>query len=453
MKFHPHAYQTRAVEFVKSHPHCALFLDMGLGKTVSALTAVNDLIDDADVRRVLVVAPKKVAESTWSTECDKWDHLRHLRVSKVIGTEKRRRDAISEEADIYVVGRDNVVWLFENALGLTRKLHPFDMIIVDELTSFKSHVAKRTKALCKWTSVCPRVVGLTGTPVPNSYMDLFAEIKTIDGGQRFGRFIGKFREKYFNAVPIGNFTTKYELKRGAGKEMLERISDICLTMRAKDNLELPSMSEVTVDVCLPDKVMEKYKEFEKEQVLLVKGQAIVADNAAGLLNKLGQFANGAVYGSDGEWTSVHDEKVEHLREIVEQAQSPVLVFYQYRHDKERILSSVSGAVEYEGESQLNAWNEGRIPVLLAHPASCAYGLNMQRGGHYIVWFGTGWNLEQYQQANARLHRQGQTHPVTVYRLICKGTVDVLAASAIDRKCGTQEAVIETLKGLLKKYDV
>lgn len=455
MRFRPHPYQEKAVAFVKEHPHCALFLDMGLGKTVSTLTAVSDLMDEAEVSKTLVIAPKKVAESTWTTEASKWDHLQGLTVSVVMGTEKQRTAALRKEADIYVTSRDNVVWLTE-LYAKAKRRNPFDCIVVDELTSFKSHQAKRFKALRKWTAGTPRVIGLTGTPVPNGMMDLWAQIYTIDGGERLGKFIGKYRETYFRAIPIGNFATKYEIRKGSEHAILDKIGDICLTMQARDYLTLPKMIEVDEVVELPTTVMNKYKTFEKEQVLAYQREkdegVLIADSAAGLTNKLSQFANGAVYDDDRNVAEIHDEKLMRLSEIIEAAGGPVLVFYQYQHDRDRILEREKGAVVYSGDGDLKAWNAGEIPVLLAHPASTAYGLNMQHGGHVVVWYGTGWNLEQYQQANARLHRQGQVHPVTVHRLICKGTVDEIAAKAIDGKSGTQQAVITALKEILKKYE-
>lgn len=451
MKYRPHEYQTRAIEWIKDHKRCCLFLDMGLGKTVSTLTAITELIDEADVNKVLVVAPKKVAESTWATEADKWDHLNGLRVSRVIGTEKQRISALKANADIYVIGRDSVVWLVD----MFKTKRPFDCIVVDELTSFKNHTSKRFKALRKWTAVCHRVIGLTGTPVPNGMMDLWAEMYTVDGGERLGKFIGKYRDAYFRSIPIGKVATKYELRRGSEKQILDRIADICLTMRAKDYLTLPKMIEVTDNVALPTSVMNKYNEFERNQVMAYieeeKSGVVVADGAASLMNKLSQFANGAIYDEDHNVHEVHDEKLFRLDEIIEASNCPVLVFYQFKHDRDRIMSRYKAARAYEGDGDLKDWNDGKIDLLLAHPSSTAYGLNMQNGGHVIVWFGTGWNLELYQQANARLHRQGQQHPVTVYRLICGGTVDDKSLSAIDRKSGTQEGVIESLKELLKKY--
>lgn len=457
MRFEPHPYQRRAVDFVKNHPRCALFLDMGLGKTVSTLTAVAELMDEAEVTRTLVVAPKKVAESTWAAEASKWDHLRGLRVSRVMGTESQRREALAEDADLYVMSRDNVVW-FTQCYGL--RTHPrIDCVVLDELTSFKNHKAKRFRAVRNLIAArgVRRVVGLTGTPAPNSLLDLWAEMYCIDGGERLGKFIGRYRERYFTAVPIGRIATKYVPREGSEREILERIGDICLTMQAVDYLNLPDRIEVTDRIELGEQLLKRYRKFERDMVLEYRegasGGAIVADSAAGLVNKLSQFANGAVYGDDHRAVEVHGEKIERLKEIIEASSCPVLVFYQFQHDRDRILGAVGGARVYAGDSDLTDWNEGRIPVLLAHPASTAYGLNMQAGGHVVVWFGTGWNLEHYLQANARLHRQGQAHPVTIHRLVCVGTADEAALAAIDRKCGTQEAVIETLKGLLKKYDV
>lgn len=453
MRFEPHPYQSRAIAFVKEHPRCALFLDMGLGKTVSTLTAVAELVDEGEIGRTLVVAPKKVAESTWAAEASKWDHLRGLAVSRVTGTERQRREALEKDADIYVMSRDSVVWLFENYAPLfLRRDPPFDCIVVDELTSFKSHQAKRFKALRKMAARVRRVVGLTGTPVPNGLMDLWAEINVIDGGERLGRFIGKYREAYFHAVPIGHVATKYVPREGAEREILGRIGDICLTMQAADYLALPGLNEVAEYVDLPEAEMRRYRRFEREQVAFFReqGATVVADGAGALVGKLGQWANGAIYDGAHEVVEIHDGKLERLAELVEAAQSPVLVFYQYRHDLARILRRIEGAREYGGDDDLRAWNAGEVPVLAAHPASAAYGLNMQAGGHYIVWFGLGFNLEQYQQANARLHRQGQTKPVTAYRLLARGTVDELANAAIERKAGTQQGVMDALKELLKR---
>lgn len=459
MKFEPHPYQRRAIAFIKEHPRCCLFLDMGLGKTVSTLTALSDLIDEAEVRKVLVIAPKKVAESTWSQEAGKWGHLGGLRVVQVMGTEKQRKTAMADgSGDIYVMSRDNVVWLLENySRSLLRTRPMFDCIVIDELTSFKSHQAKRFKALRKMTAFASRVIGLTGTPVPNSLLDLWAEIYCIDGGERLGKFIGRYREAYFNAVPIGKVATKYVPKDGAERAILGKIGDICLTMQAKDYITLPDRIEVTDEVMLSTSVLKRYKDFERGMVLefrkdMEEGK-VTAENAAGLMNKLAQFANGAVYDEGRNVVEVHGEKLSRLGEIVEASSGPVLVFYQFRHDLDRIKKAIPSARAYEGDEDLRDWNEGNIDVLLAHPASTAYGLNMQAGGHTIVWYGTGWNLEHYQQANARLHRQGQEHPVIVHRLVCPGTVDERELAAIDRKAGTQQGVMDELKRLLRQYEI
>ena len=451
MRFTAHPYQIRAIDWVTGKKRCALFLDMGLGKTVSTLTAICQLMDEGEVATTLVVAPKKVAESTWSTECAKWDHLRHLRVSRVMGTAKQRTEALATAADIYVVGRDSLVWMLEHLKGR----FPFDCLVLDELTSFKNPQAQRFKVVKRWTAQAERVVGLTGTPTPNGLIDLWAQMYCIDQGERLGKFVTKFRQTYFNAIPIGRFAHKYAIRNGCGQQILDRVADICLTMQASDYLQLPGLMEITERIELPGTLMKNYRQFEREQVLLFGNdpEVVTATNAAALMNKLSQFASGSVYDEDHFVHHIHDEKVDRLVEIVEQARSPVLVFYQFKHEVARIAEALNGyrVRSYEGEADLTDWNAGRIDVLLAHPASTAYGLNMQQGGHYIVWFGTGWNLEQYQQANARLHRQGQTHPVTVYRLVCADTVDEMANAAIERKSGAQQGVIDTLKQLLNKY--
>lgn len=451
MRFEPHPYQTDAIRWVLDHPRCALFLDMGLGKTVSTLTAICQLMDEGELATTLVVAPKKVAESTWSAECAKWDHLRHLRVSRVMGTAKQRAEALAADADIYVVGRDSLVWMQTHLRGR----FPFDALVLDELTSFKNPQAQRFKVVKRWTAQAERVVGLTGTPTPNSLLDLWAQMYCIDQGERLGKFVTKFRTQYFNSVPIGHVATKYVIRNGCDRQILNRIADICMTMQAKDYLQLPALTEITERIGLSAPLMRQYKQFEREQVLQfgTDPEVVTATNAAALMSKLSQFASGSVYDEDHNVHTVHSEKLDRLCEIVEEAHSPVLVFYQFRHEVYSITAKLKGlrVRAYEGEADLADWNAGNIDVLLAHPASTAYGLNMQQGGHYIVWYGTGWNLEQYQQANARLHRQGQRHPVTAYRLICTGTVDEMANAAIERKSGAQQGVIDALKTLIRQY--
>ncbi len=458
MLYRPYEYQKTATRWILEHPRCGLFLDMGLGKTVSTLTAVQQLIDDCEIDRTLVVAPKKVAETTWSTEAEKWEHLRGLKVVKVMGTERQRKLALETPADVYVIGRDSFVWL----TGIYGGMLPFDVLVIDELTSFKSAKSQRFKAMRIATPTVKRVIGLTGTPAPNGFIDLWAQLYCLDMGERLGKSVTRYRETYFETHSWNNIVVRCDLKKGCGEIIRNKIADICLSMQAKDYLQLPDLLTHTVKVELSPAMMEKYNRFEREKVLEFKTEHgdepanVLANSAAGLMNKLSQFANGAVYDEDRAVHEIHDEKLDRLAEIIEAANgSSVLVFYQYKHDVERITRKLKAyRVEtYEGERQLKDWNAGKIDVLLAHPASTAYGLNMQQGGHYIVWFGTGWNLELYQQANARLHRQGQEHPVTVYKLLCAHTVDERAAAAIEGKKGVQQGLLDSLNYLLRKHSI
>lgn len=457
MKYRPYEYQHTAMQWVKDNPRCGLFLDMGLGKTVSTLTALQELMDECEVSRVLVVAPKKVAETTWSTEAQKWDHLKNLRVSKVMGTEKQRNLALAEKADVYVIGRDSFVWLVGKYGGML----PFDVLVIDELTSFKSPKSERFKAMRQAVPTVSRVIGLTGTPAPNGLIDLWAQMYCIDMGDRLGKSVTKYRETYFETHKWNNIVVRCDVKKGCEEIIRKKIADICLSMQAKDYLQLPDMITHTIHVDLSPKTMAAYTKFEKDKVLEFaeehSGEAanVLANSAAGLMNKLSQFANGAIYDEERNVHEIHSEKLDKLAEIVEAANgSGVLVFYQYQHDVTRIMQKLKGyrVASYEGEQQLLDWNAHKLDVLLAHPASTAYGLNMQEGGHYIVWFGTGWNLEHYQQANARLHRQGQQHPVTVYKLICRSTVDERASAALDNKKGVQQSLLDSLNYLLTKYE-
>ena len=455
MNYKPYDYQKTAMQWIIDKPHCGLFLDMGLGKTVSTLTAVQQLLDDCEISRVLVVAPKKVAETTWSTEAEKWDHLHDLKVVKVLGTEKQRCLALAKKADVYVTGRDNFVWLVGKYGGQL----PFDALVIDELTSFKSAKSERFKAMRIALPSVKRVIGLTGTPAPNGLIDLWAQMYCIDQGERLGKSVSRYREAYFETHKWNGIVVRCDVKKGCDKIIRDKIADVCLSMQAKDYLQLPDMITHTATVELSEKMMAAYSKFEKEKVLEFKAEHgnepanVLANSAAGLMNKLSQFANGAIYDEDMQVHAIHDEKVDRLAEIVEAAQSSVLVFYQYKHDIPRIEEKLKGyrVRTYQGEKDLKDWNAGNIDVLLAHPASTAYGLNMQQGGHYIVWFGTGWNLEHYQQANARLHRQGQRYPVTVYRLLCRGTVDERAAAALDGKTGVQQSLLDSLNFLIRKY--
>lgn len=456
MIYKPYDYQKTAMRWILEKPRCGLFLDMGLGKTVSTLTAVQQLIDDCEIDRVLVVAPKKVAETTWSTEAEKWEHLHDLRVVKVLGTEKQRCLALSQKADVYVTGRDNFVWLVGKYGGSL----PFDALVIDELTSFKSAKSQKFKAMRIAVPSVKRVIGLTGTPAPNGLIDLWAQMYCIDQGERLGKSVSRYRETYFETHKWNNIIVRCDVKKGCEDLIRNKIADICLSMQAKDYLQLPDMITHTVTVHLSAKVMAAYTKFEKDKVLEFEAEHgdepanILANSAAGLMNKLSQFANGAIYDEEKNVHNLHDEKIERLAEIVEAANgNSILVFYQYKHDVPRIMEKLKGyrVRTYQGEADLQAWNAGKIDVLLAHPASTAYGLNMQQGGHYIVWFGTGWNLEHYQQANARLHRQGQQHPVTVYKLICAGTVDERASAALEEKKGVQQGLLDSLNYLIRKH--
>ena len=456
MRYVPYEYQAKATKFVLDHPECGLLLDMGLGKSVITLTALQTLIDNCEIEKTLVVAPKKVAETTWTTEAAKWDHLRDLRVAKVMGADKKRKMALAEKADVYVIGRDNFVWL----VGLYGGQLPFDVMVIDELTSFKNSKSQRFKAMRIARPGIGRVIGLTGTPAPNGLLDLWGQMYCLDMGERLGKFVTRYREEHFETHKWNNIVVRCDVKKGHEEIIRNSIADICLSMQAKDYLQLPDLLIHNIPVELSSATMTAYNRFEKEKVLEFKQEHdgepsnILANSAAGLMNKLSQFANGAVYDDERKVHEVHSEKVDKLAEIVEAANgSGILVFYQFKHDIPRVVNKLKGyKVEvYEGEKQLLDWNAGKIDVLLAHPASTAYGLNMQQGGHYIVWFGTGWDLELFQQANARLHRQGQKHPVTVYKLIAMHTVDERASAALENKKAKQQSLLDSLKYLIDKH--
>jgi len=446
MQYKPHDYQKRATELVIKIPKIGLFLDMGLGKTVITMTAIQELMYDRfEVTKVLVIAPKRVAEDTWTREHAKWDHLKELRISKVLGNEQQRIHALKEDADIYVIGRDNVIWLINYYQGL-RKGWPFDMIVIDELSSFKNPQAKRFRALRKAMPFVNRVVGLTGTPSPNSMMDLWAELYLLDRGERLGPTLSSYREKYFRpGARNGYVIYKWEPFRNAQKEIEEKISDICISMSAADYLTLPKRIDNVIPVHLTDREMAAYKQMEQEQLLKIDEEDIVALNAAAVMNKLLQIANGSVYSVDGDVVKIHDEKLDALEEIIDTTGEPVLVFYSYKHDLEAIRSRIKEARILEGPEDIADWNDGKVQVLLAHPASVGYGLNLQEGGHIIVWYGLTWSLELYQQANARLYRQGQDKPVIIHHLVAEGTADEQVMRALQHKDMSQAALLEALK--------
>ena len=444
MKFVPHEYQKRAIDKVVDQTHVGLFLDMGLGKTVITLTAINRLMyEEFDVSRVLVIAPKRVAEDTWTREHAKWDHLQHLKVSRILGTASQRMNALKADKDVYVIGRDNVVWLIE-ALAPN---WPFDMVVIDELSSFKNPQAKRFRALRKVMPRVSRVVGLTGTPSPNGLMDLWAELYLLDRGERLERTLGAYREKYFKpGARSGYVVFKWLPVKGAEKQIRDRISDICVSMSAADYLTLPERIDNVIPVSLSKKELATYRKMEEEQLLeLGDDDMIVALNAAAVMTKLLQIANGSVYTASGAVERIHDAKLEALEEIIDTTDSPVLVFYSFRHDLGAILGAIEGARTLEGPQDIADWNDGKIQVLLAHPASVGYGLNLQDGGHTIVWYGLTWSLELYQQANARLYRQGQEKPVIIHHLITEGTVDEQVMRALQAKDTSQAALLAALK--------
>lgn len=451
MLFEPHGYQTYAIQQIIEKPAVGLFLDLGLGKTVIALTAISELLHDRfEVARVLVVAPLRVAESTWPAEAAKWDHTRHLRISKVLGSERERIKALDAEADIYVINRENVEWL----VGHYGKAWPFDMVVIDELSSFKSSKAHRFRALRKVRPLIKRIVGLTGTPAPNGLLDLWPQVYLLDQGERLGRTLTGYRERYFDPDKRSRTTIfTWAPKPGAEEAIYAKMSDLCVSMRAEDWLELPERLDNVVSVRLPTGAREKYRWLERDLLLTVDERAITADTAAVLSNKLLQLANGAVYDEAGGVVELHDAKLEALDDVIEAANGqPVLVFYGFRHDLNRLLRHLrgAGARALSTAADIEDWNAGRVPVLLAHPASAGHGLNLQAGGHIVVWFGLTWSLELYQQATARLHRQGQKHGVIVHHLVAEGTVDEDVMTALSSKAAGQEALLAAVRARIEQ---
>lgn len=441
MKYRPHEYQSYATDFIISHPVCALMLDMGLGKTVITLTALWLLIYDYfTVGKVLVIAPKRVAEDTWSREFQKWDHLAGLTISKVLGTEKQRLAALDADADIYIINRENVCWLCENYRW------DFDTVIIDELSSFKSNKAQRFKSLMKVRPKVARIVGLTGTPAPNGLLDLWPQMKLLDMGQRLGRFIGAYREQYFLPDKRNrDIIYSYKPKKGAEDKIYQLISDICISMKAVDYLPMPDYITSNAVAEMSEKEQKLYDAMEAEMVLKVGADELDAVNAAALSGKLLQMANGAVYGEDKKVIHIHDRKLDILEDLIEAANGkPVLVAYWFKHDRERIRERFT-VRDIDTQKDIEDWNSGRIPVALIHPASAGHGLNIQDGGSTIIWFGLTWSLELYQQLNARLWRQGQKHTVVVEHIITKGTVDEDVIRALEKKDAGQSALIKAVK--------
>lgn len=458
MKYEPREHQIRAMNFLRQHDRGALWLDMGLGKSSITLTVLNEyLYKDFRLDKVLVIAPKRVAEDTWTREADKWDHLHHLRISKMLGTAKQREKAYQADADIYIINRENVVDLVEKH----GKDWKFDAVVIDESSSFKATKAKRWRLLKRVAPLCKVVWELTGTP--GGLLDLWAQIYLMDGGERLGKTLTAYRDKYFTpGARKGHVVYEWKPKPGAQERIEAALSDICLSMKAGDWLDMPARVDVEHFVHMSSAERKIYDKLEKERVLpLLDGRltenfddadhAILGDTAAALTNKLLQMANGAVYDDDGNIIRIHDAKLDVLEEIVEAAgQEPVLVYYNYKHDLERIKGRFPQAQTLDTGDDIRAWNDGEIPLLLCHPASVAYGLNMQEGGHIIVWFGPTWSLELYQQANARLLRQGQTDTVFIHHILTEGTLDLRVVQSLEKKDGAQEALLNALKGYLEE---
>lgn len=450
MKFNPWNYQQYSINHIIDHKASGLFLDMGMGKTVSTLTAIDNLIFLGEVNKVLVIAPLRVAEDTWSTEVDKWDHLKHLKISKILGTKKQREEALNKDADIYVTNRENVDWLVNECFDSWI----WDMVVIDELSSFKSSKAIRFRALKKVRPYFKRIVGLTGTPAPNSLIDLWPQIYLLDGGKRLGKTITGFKDRYFNPGRRNGYVVyNWELKEGAEEAIQNKISDICISMKADDYLDIPERIDNRVEINLSKKALDTYKQLEKELVIEIEEEDITAANAAVLTNKLLQMANGAIYSESKEVVNIHDEKIEKLEEIIDTSNGKtVLVFYNFKHDYNRISEMLTkkkiNHQTLNTPEDIKKWNNGEIQVALLHPASAGHGLNLQYGGNIIVWFGLTWSLELYQQANARLHRQGQKETVIIHHLIAKGTVDEDVMNALANKEINQDMLLEAVKARL-----
>ncbi|MDU1353030.1 MAG: DEAD/DEAH box helicase [Actinomyces sp.] len=440
MHYTPHNYQAQATEFILDHHEAAILLGMGLGKSVITLTAIWELLlDYFTISRVLVVAPLRVARDTWPAEIAKWDHLEGLSVAVAVGTEADRLAALAQSAMLTIINRENIPWL----VSQYGDAWPFDMVVIDELSSFKNHRAKRFMALVKMRPHVKRWVGLTGTPASNGLMDVWAGFRLLDGGERLGRFITRYRERWFVPDKRGGMQVfTYKPRVGAEDEIYEAIGDMTLSMRTTDHLTLPPLTVTTMPVALGAKERAVYEQLKADLVLQLGEATIDAANAAALSGKLLQLASGAIYTGDGDWAAVHERKLDALEDLVEAANgNPLLVAYWFTHDRERIVSRFPQARELKTSADIEAWNQGEITLGLIHPASAGHGLNLQSGGHLLVWFSLTWSLELYQQTNARLYRQGQLEPVTITHLVAEGTLDEAVLRALDAKDATQAALI------------
>lgn len=446
MQYKPYEYQEYATRFIQTHEVSAIFLDCGMGKSVITLTAIKRLLAKGKARRVLVVAPLRVAQTTWPDEIQKWDHLKGLTYAVAVGSEEKRKAALAKKADITIINRENVEWL----VAKSGQKWCYDTVVLDELSSFKSYQAKRFKYLLKVRPFVSRIVGLTGTPASNGLMDLWAEFRVLDLGERLGRYITRYREAYFKPDKRNaQVVFSYKPLPGAEERIYEKISDITISMKAKDYLHLPELVFNEVFVKLDEKAERAYAEFKADMVVELKGEEIDAVNAAVLSNKLLQMANGAIYAEDGKVIRIHDKKLDALEDMLESANGkPVLVAYWFKHDLQRIKERFPLAREIKTAEDIRAWNNGEIAMGLIHPASAGHGLNLQRGGSTIIWFGLTWSLELYQQLNARLYRQGQKETVIIHHILTEGTMDERVLRAVGEKDKTQSALIDAVKAEL-----
>ncbi|NFN85888.1 DEAD/DEAH box helicase [Clostridium sporogenes] len=447
--YKPHGYQAFSTEFILKHKSAGLFLECGLGKSVITLTAIVELMYNMfDVSKVLVIAPLRVADTTWQDEIEKWEHLKYLKLSKVLGSKKNRIMELYKKADVYTINRENVPWLVD----FYKNDWPFDMVIIDELSSFKSPSAKRFKALKKVRHKIKRIVGLTGTPAPNGLLNIWSQIYLLDGGERLGRTFTGYRNRYFHPQKYinGVIPADYVINEDAEENIYEKISDICISMKALDYLKMPECIFNKVMVELSEKDMKLYRKLERDLLLPFEDSDVDAKNAAVLSNKLLQMASGAVYDEFGDVKLIHDKKLDALEDLIEAANGkPVLVYYGFKHDKDRIKERFE-VEEINTSEDIAKWNDGKIQIALCHPASTGHGLNLQEGGCTIIWFSMTWSLELYQQANARLYRQGQKHTVVIHHIIAKDTVDEKVIQALENKDTSQTALIDAVKARIKK---
>ena len=450
MEFKPHPYQQYAIEYIEEHPTAALFLECGLGKTAITLRALQSLmLDSFEVQRCLIVAPLRVARDTWPAEIEKWDHLKGLTFEVAVGDEKTRiaaiKNAMRNNTRIVIINRENVPWLIANTPWI------YDMVVLDELSSFKSSKALRFKALRKIRPRIERIVGLTGTPAPNGYMDLWAQFRILDQGERLGKFITHYREEYFTLDPFKKFAD-YEIKPDSAKRINDKISDITVSMQAVEHLKMPELLKQQEVITMSESEYGRYQELKRKKVLQLGDEKVTAKNAASLCGKLSQLANGAIYDEDGKILEVHERKLDALEDLIEEANGkPTLVAYWFRHDYERIKKRIPGVREIKTSEDIKDWNDKKISVGLIHPASAGHGLNLQQGGSYMIWFGLTWSLELYEQTNARLWRQGQkSQTVVIKHIIAKGTVDEMIYEALINKHVTQSALMNAVRAQIEE---